>query len=222
MSKATRKATAYEYLRQSILSQRLKPGQPLIEIEIASDLGMSRTPVREALRELSQEGLVETFPNRGAVVRVLSADELLDIFDIKIRLEGLCAARAAEHNGPEVAQKLTHFIEQMETAAKCDDLQRYLQADDAYHAAIYEGAQNERACQIVGELNAQWHRMRIGMLVIESRMETAVAEHRLIADSIARSDATSADKAMQIHLENLRNEIRTHLEALSIHIRSSF
>jgi DNA-binding GntR family transcriptional regulator len=212
MSATTRKSTAYDFLKQAILNQRYPPGQTLVEATIADELGMSRTPVREAIRELSREGLVETIPNRGAIVRALSPQELLDIFDIKIRLEGLCAARAAERNGPATASKLLRATKAMAAAAKAKDRQAYLQADEAYHAAIYAGAQNERAHQIVSDLNAQWHRLRAGMAAIESRMETAVEEHRRIAEAIGAGDAEAAETAMRVHLENLRDEVRILLE----------
>lgn len=208
----TLKHTAYNFLKQAILNRRFEPGQVLVEEDIAEELGMSRTPVREAIRELSREGLVGTSPNRRAVVRTLSIRELLDIFDIKVRLEGLCAARAAERSGPDTAAKLFQAMDAMGVAAAAKDKIAYLQADEAYHAAIYEGAQNERAQQIVTDLNAQWHRMRAGMAAIESRMETAIEEHRRIAEAIHAGDAEAAETSMRTHLENLRNEIRSLLE----------
>ena len=211
-----RKSVAYDYVKQAILSQRYIPGQTLIEESIASELGMSRTPVREALRELSREGLVETAPNRGAVVRSLSVRELLDIFDIKIRLEGLCAARAAERGGPATAAKLVKAATAMAAAARASDKRAYLQADEAYHAAIYAGAQNERAHQIISDLNAQWHSLQAGMAAIESRMETAVVEHRRIAAAIEAGDAVAAETAMRVHLENLLAEIRILLQDFGV------
>lgn len=208
----TRKTAAYNFLREAILNRRYAPGQVLIEETIATELGMSRTPVREAIRELSREGLVGTSPNKRAVVRSLTTRELMDIFDIKVRLEGLCAARAAERSGPVTAAKLVEATRAMDVAARARDKQAYLRADEAYHAAVYEGAQNERAHQIVADLNAQWHRMRAGMAAIESRMETAVDEHCRIAEAIGAGDANAAENAMRVHLENLRSEVQGLLE----------
>jgi DNA-binding GntR family transcriptional regulator len=208
----TRKHQAYQFLKREILSQRFLPGQPLIEDAIAGELGISRTPVREAIRELSREGLVETSPNRRTVVHILNMDELLDIFDIKIRLEGLCAAHAAERSGKTTAQELYKALKAMTAAAKTHDKQAYLRADETYHTAIYTGAKSERIKQIITNLNTQWHHMRQGMAAIESRMETAVEEHRRIADAISVGDSVAAETAMRIHLENLRDQIRTMLE----------
>jgi DNA-binding GntR family transcriptional regulator len=104
----SRKATAYEYIKHAILTGHYLPGAALPEETLASELGTSRTPVREALRELSREGLVDTLPNKGATVKILSADDLLDIFDIKIRVEGLCAANAARRSGPATAKLVKH------------------------------------------------------------------------------------------------------------------
>lgn len=212
----TRKIKAYDFLRRGILDQSFPPGHTLVEEGIAAQLDMSRTPVREALRELSRDGLVEIAPNRAAVVRSLSSKELLDIFDIKIRLEGLCAARAAERNASATSAKLVKATKAMSASAKTRDRQAYLRADESFHSAIYAGAQNERAHQIVNDLNAQWQRVQAGMLVIESRMETAVEEHRRIAEAIGSGDADEAEVAMRVHLENLRDEIRVLLETLFV------
>ena len=209
----TRKIQATEFIRHAILSGQYSPGQTLTEGDLAREIGVSRTPVREAINILSQEGLVETTPNRGAMVRSLSAQELLDIFDIKIRLEGLCAARAAERSGTATADRLYHALETMSAASKSHDRVAYLNADESFHAAIYEGAHNEHAHKIVVDLNGLWHRVRAGMLVIESRMETAVEEHRTIANAIAASDAERAESAMRVHLERLRDEIKIVLES---------
>ena len=212
MAQDTRKHKAYHFLRNAILNQRYAPGQPLVESAIANELSISRTPVREAIRELSREGLVETNSNRRAIVRALTTDELLDIFDIKIRLEGLCASHAAERSARATAQELARATKAMAAAAKTRNREAYLAADESYHAAIYAGAQSERVKQIITDLNAQWHRMRQGMAAIESRMETAVEEHRRIAEAIGAGDAQAAETAMRVHLENLRDEIRRALE----------
>lgn len=212
MAQDTRKHLAYRFLKTAILEQKYSPGQALLEESIATELGISRTPVREAIRELSREGLVETNPNRRAVVRTLSTLEMLDIFEIKIRLEGLCAAHAAERSAKTTAQELNKTLKAMLAAAKNHDKQAYLRADEAFHAAIYAGAKNDRVKEIIADLNAQWHRMRQGMAAIESRMETAVEEHRRIAQAIGAGDGPEAEMAMRIHLENLRDQVRNMLE----------
>jgi len=217
----SRKATAYEYIKHAILTGRYLPGAGLPEETLASELGTSRTPVREALRELSREGLVDTLPNKGATVKILSAEDLLDIFDIKIRVEGLCAGNAARRSGPATAAKLLKLTDAMDKAARSGNRHDYLQADEAFHRAIYEGAKSERAYHIIGDLNAQWHRMRQGMAAIESRMNTAVGEHRRIANAIEAGNAELAETAMHEHLEQLRDNIRTLLQDFSLPVGQS-
>jgi DNA-binding GntR family transcriptional regulator len=214
----TRKATAYEFLKRAILSGRYSPGQSLIEESIATELGTSRTPIREAIRELGREGLIEIAPNKGARVRVLSAEDLLDIFDIKMRVEGLCAAKAARRSGQAIAARLSEAILAMEAAAKLNDRKAYLIADEKFHQAVYEGAKSDHAYHIVSELNAQWHRMRQGMAAIECRMKTAVEEHRRIARAIEAHDAEAAELAMREHLEQLRDQVRMLLQDYSLPI----
>lgn len=219
MPSPSRKTVAYEHLKQAILARRLTSGQPIVEETIAQELGISRTPVREAIRELSREGLVETIQNKGTFVKGLSAQDLLDIFDIKIRLEGLCAARAAQNDGPAIAQRLFRATEAMAEAARTNDRNAYLRADEAYHHAIYEGTQSERVQRIIADLNTQWHQARPGMAVLEARMAVAVDEHRQIAEAIHAGDSDAAERAMRVHLENLRNEIRGVLEDFVIPLR---
>jgi DNA-binding GntR family transcriptional regulator len=216
MAGVTYKAIAYEYIRRSILDGLYLPGASLVEAAIAEELGTSRTPVREAIRELGREGLIEIAPHKGARVKVLSSDDLLDIFDIKIRVEGLCAASAARRSGPATAAKLFEATAAMEAAAKANNRRTYLQADEEYHRAIYEGAKSERARHIVEGLNAQWHRMRQGMAAIESRMQTSAEEHRRIAAAIEAGNAELAETAMREHLEQLRDEIDSMLREFSL------
>jgi DNA-binding GntR family transcriptional regulator len=206
------KVLAYEYIKQGILSRRYSPRQSLVEGAIAKQLGVSRTPVREALRELGSEGLVEIIPHRGAFVRVLTMEELLEIFDVKIRLEGLCAARAAERSGPATAAKLFGATEAMAAAALSKDSRAYRKSDEFFHASIYEGAQSRQICRIIDDLNGQWYRMREGVAAIESRMGAAVLEHREIAEAIRAGDGAGAEAAMRVHLENLRDEIQSLLQ----------
>jgi DNA-binding GntR family transcriptional regulator len=209
---------AYEFLKRGILGGHYHPGQTLIEESVATELGTSRTPVREAIRELSREGLVELIPNKGAQVRILSAQDLLEIFDIKIRVEGLCAANAARKSGPAIASKLFEATLAMETAARSSDRKAYLSADEKFHELIYEGAKSEHAYHIVSELNALWHRMRQGMAAIGCRMKTSVEEHRRIAKAIESHDAEGAEAAMRDHLEQLRDQVRMLLEDYSVPI----
>ncbi len=216
MAGVTRKAIAYGYIRRAILDGVYLPGANLVEEAIAEELGTSRTPVREAIHELGREGLVEMTPHKGARVRVLSSEDLLDIFDIKIRIEGLCAGSAARRSGQATAAKLFEAAAAMESAAKANNRKAYLHADEEYHRAIYEGAKSERAHHIVEGLNAQWHRMRQGMAAIESRMQTSVVEHRGIALAIESGNGDLAERAMREHLEQLRDEIGSLLREFSL------
>ncbi len=213
-SDGTRKHLAYNFLKRAILDGRYPPGQIVLEETVAGKLKISRTPVREAIRELSREGLIETRPNRRARVRILNSDDLLEIFDIKIRLEGLCAARAAERSNKTTVRELEVALEAMTAASKTRDRHAYLTADEAFHSAIYAGAKGERTHQIINYLNSQWHRLRQGMTTIESRMATSLEEHRRIAEAIGEGEPSAAEAAMMVHLENLRDEIRTALELI--------
>jgi DNA-binding GntR family transcriptional regulator len=218
MRTISRKEAAYEHIRQAIMSGRCSPGQDLVEETLAKELGVSRTPVREALRELEQEGLVEIIPFKGARVMTQTIKDIFDIFDIKIRLEGLCASHAATRSSKATSAKLLEEAKAMALAAKSRDMKAYLESDERYHQAIYEGAKSERARKIIEDLNAQWHRMHQGMAAIESRMDTAAEEHRRIAEAIKSGDAELSESEMRNHLENLRHAIKVLVDEFPLPI----
>ena len=209
-----RQEQAYSRLKDAILSLELRPGEPVVEKEWAERLGMSRTPVREALHRLEHEGLVTNDRRHGWLVYSLSLDDIRQIFDIKIVLEGLAARLAAQQLTEEQATRLRRALEDIASVTEDHDLDAWHIADQAFHQVLFEAAGNPRLQQIVNSLNSQMHRIRAGHLALEGRMARSLEEHRTIAEAILSGDGQAAKEAMHTHLQDLRDSVVNVLERL--------
>ena len=201
---------AYNYVKKLILSTKLKPGEIISEQSLAEELGISRTPVREALRKLEQEGLIVSNKRRKQVF-ILTMKDMEEIFDIKEVLESNIARWAAEKGKDEDVEKLLKVVKDMKLIARkklSQNFQKFndewLKKDEEYHTLLFKMAGNKRAENVIRNLNHQWHRLRLGILAIEGRLEKSAKEHEKIAIAIAKRDPQAAEKAMKEHLRNLR------------------
>ncbi len=214
VAEGTLENKAYEFIKSAIFSMKLRPGQPLVDNELAERLQVSRTPIREALRRLETEGLVVHEPHRGWAVYSLTLDDIHQIFDLKEALEGLAARRAAERMNEEDAHELLQVVERMEEASRSGDRDAWMALDVQYHDIIFRVAGNQRLEQIISNLNDQWQRLRIGHLAVEGRIERSSAEHRRIAEAIAAHDGDQAEAMMRQHLDNLKVSLVSLLKNL--------
>ena len=213
--------TAYEAIRQQILSMKIKPGEIVSENNLSKQLGISRTPIREALKKLELDGLIIS-ANRRKRVFILTIHEIEEIFDLKIAIEGSIARWAAERAQKKERDELQQIVDKMERFANIVPDQNYeveawvddwLKVDNRYHDLLFLMARNKRAEQIIKNLNDQWHRLRIGILAMEGRIQKSVKEHHAIARAILDSDASEAELSMQEHLRNLKKMITTIMSA---------
>lgn len=205
---------AYVWIKERILNFHFKPGESLTDREIAEELGMSRTPVREALRLLEHEGLLMSSPRRGWQVRPLGLEDIREIFDVKIVLESAMARWAAACPDQEKRRALQECLARMKEATAQKDTQAWVRADIDLHNVIFEMAGNRRAARIIQQLNEQWWRVRIGLVSMEGRMERSLHEHEAIVASILAGDEEAAERQMREHLEGVRQElldVLTHL-----------
>jgi len=191
-----------EALREAIVTGVLEPGERLMEIQLAEELGVSRTPIREAIRKLELEGFVVMIPRKGAYVAGVSYKDVKDVFEIRAALEGLAAGLAAE--------KITdEEIEQMERVLhyekEPDNLEEMVQSDTDFHALLYKASRNEKLIWILGNLREQIQRFRSTSLAVPGRVKNAIAEHREILEAIARHDVKEAQALATAHIENAAN-----------------
>jgi DNA-binding GntR family transcriptional regulator len=203
---------AYEGIKDLILTMAIKPGETVSENKLARHLGISRTPVREALNRLEQEGLVISSHRRKRAF-VLSIAEVEEIFDLKIAIERSVARWASERGDAADRARFDEAMRRMEgiASARPESAEKieawhhaWLEADIRYHDALFAMAGNHRCEQIIDTVNDHWHRLRLGILAIEDRIEKSVLEHRRIADAVLGGDGGLAEALMTEHLQNLK------------------
>lgn len=191
-----------EALREAIISGVLEPGERLMEIQLAEEMGVSRTPVREAIRKLELEGFVIMIPRKGAYVAGVSHKDVKDVFEIRAALEGLAAGLAAEKVTEEE-------IEQMERALHYEQepktVEEMVESDTDFHALLYKASRNERLIQILANLREQIQRFRTTSLAVPGRVKNAIQEHRAMVDAIARHDVEEAQRLATEHIESAAN-----------------
>lgn len=200
---------AYQQIKEWILEMRYKPGDVLSETELTAELGMSRTPIREALRWLRHDGLLQWIPGKGSVVYGASLHDIEEIFDIKESLEGTVARLAARHRPKEAVVGLEAAVQAMRDAVEREDHEAWRQADAAFHQHLFAAAGNKRAEQIIRNLNEQWHRLRVGLMALDGRTRESTEEHMRILEAIKAGDEQAAEQAMREHLARLRRVLLT-------------
>ena len=201
----------YFTLEEEIINGTLKCGDNLTEVALSKRLGVSRTPLRAALHRLAEEGLVEIVPNRGAVVVGVTNDDLVDIYKIRMRLEGLASSEAAAKVTEEQKKELRELVELSEYYIKKKDAERLKELDGKFHNIIFEASGNRLLRKTLSELHRNIKGYRKLSLTVPERLEKSVMEHREILRAIERGDSAEADRLTALHigaaLENLSGVI---------------
>lgn len=200
-----------DYLREAILRGDIKPGEHVRQEDVAQRLGASRLPVREALRMLEAEGLVEHEANKGARVPRLDMHEVDVIYQMRERLEPLALAESIPRVTELDVRRLRHLQEQIEAG---DDVGRFLELDREFHLLTYSGCQIEQLSSMVRRLwnSTQHYRRAFVSLSGPGRMWVINAEHRLLLDAIERHDTTDAERYLSGHIRRTRVELNRHPE----------
>ena len=198
----------FENLRDAIITQVLKPGERLMEIQLADEMGVSRTPVREAIRKLELEGLVVMVPRKGAYVAGVSMKDIHEVYEVRSALEMLAVTLAAERITDEELNALVQqVLRESEEEAKKDgsDLDNIIYIDSSFHDIIYQAARNQRLVQFVNILQEQLQRFRAASLARPGRSKTALEEHKQIVEALSERNGELASKLAQEHIENAEN-----------------
>jgi DNA-binding GntR family transcriptional regulator len=192
-----------EALREAILNGTLQPRERLMEIQLAEELGVSRTPIREALRKLELEGFIIMIPRKGAYVADFSLRDLEDTFEVRKSLEGLAAELCAERATEEEIVEMEQLLQQKAIAIENNDMAQLLEVDTAFHEILYRASRNERLRTIISNLREQIERFRIASLQYPGRMKRSLEEHRAILAAIRARDGKIANHLAQDHIENV-------------------
>lgn len=203
---------AYERLKDAIRHANLQPGQPLPESRLSKILGISRTPVREALQQLAQEGLVQIIPGRVVTVAAHSVQEVLNVVHLRSLLEPELVRLAAETITDEALDELWQSLSDMETAVENDDREGWSKADTSYHETLGEACPNG----LLSEMSLQMRNRVHHLAVVDSqtnpaRLAACTREHREIVEAIAARDPQAAEEAMRRHIDKLRMSLFNRL-----------
>jgi DNA-binding GntR family transcriptional regulator len=211
-SDGARQQEAYEQIRQEILDANYPAGAPLSEYQLAERIGVSRTPVREALKRLQQEGLVHAVARRGTFVAEIDVEDVVEIYEIRDKLEVFAATMAATRMDREVARRLLAETEVVGRASSARRIALAREEDLHVHKEIIASTANRRLIQILATLDDQVHRIRALALAGDPRIEATLREHAAIIGAIIRGDSDAAGDAMRSHLRAARdNAIRLAL-----------
>ncbi|GAB6085624.1 GntR family transcriptional regulator [Alkaliphilus crotonatoxidans] len=205
----------FENLREAILEGKLEPGQRMMEIQLAEQLGVSRTPVREAIRKLELEGLVVMIPRKGAYVADVSIKDIMEVLEIRVVIEGLAASLAAERMTDEELDELEMLFYQFKQCYQKDDIEGMIQKDVEFHDRIFTSARNNKLTQISQGLSEQIYRFRVNYISEYNKAKALVEEHQAILEALHQRDAEKVYECATKHIENVSN----HMMESVLHIK---
>jgi DNA-binding GntR family transcriptional regulator len=194
-------------LEEEILNGDLKKGDTLTENSLSARLGVSRTPVRAALHHLAEEGLVKIEANRGVTVVGVSESDLIDIYTIRMRLEGLASRQAAKSISAKDLEELRESVELSEFYIRKRDTEHLKELDSKFHEIIYRASSNPRLDKILSELHRNIRVYRKLSLSVSDRLERSVEEHREILSAIESGNADEADRLMTDHIRQAMESV---------------
>ena len=192
----------FNTLREAILRGDLVPGERLMELQLAAKLGVSRTPIREAIRMLEQEGLAITIPRKGAIVAGMTEKDMQDVLEIREALEELSVQVACDKITDEEVAKLRENMENFETSLKSGDLKRMAEADVEFHDVIYQATDNPKLINMLNNLREQMYRYRVEYLKNPSNHEQLLREHEAIYRGIMAKDKDAVTEMIRKHISN--------------------
>lgn len=193
-------------LEQEIFTGALKPGDRLDEQSLAQRFSVSRTPVREALRQLSASGLIEVRPRQGAVVSVITLPRLIEMFEVMAELEGMCARLAARRMTEAERARLRQIVEEAAVFAESVDLDAYYVNNRDFHDAIYAGSHNQTLEEMTRSLHHRTAPYRRHQLNRPGRVHESLAEHKTVVEAVLAGDPEAAGRAMHRHV-NVQGDV---------------
>jgi DNA-binding GntR family transcriptional regulator len=202
----------YEILKRAILFQEIGPGQKIDEEDVAKQLGVSRTPIRESLCRLENEGIVKIIPRRGAFVVRHSKESIVEILLVREVLEGFAARLAVGHIDERAIEEMRSLFKDFSEANIRDRSKDYAQADLKFHTLIVKKSQNSWLMSIMNILNDHIQMLRLRTVALEGRPEHSLLEHRKIIEALERRNPASAESLMRRHIQNVRKSVLRNIE----------
>ena len=206
---------AYQELKKGIIGLLFKPGQPLYERELSERLGVSRTPVREALQLLEREGWVRTVPWKGVYVSEISAQDMEEVLQLRCANEALVVELVTSRITDEQVQELEAIFKEQRSRLLSENNQAFIDSDRDFHMRLAEMSGNRRLTQLLLTLSDQMRRLGVQAVTIPGRVNGTMEEHRKILDALRERDTQKAREAMVFHIENTRTAVISALQSES-------
>jgi len=210
----TLRDVVFKSIRDAILSGSLKAGERLMEKNLADKLGVSRTPIREALRKLEIEGFIEMVPRKGAVVKEVTPTEIADVLEIRASLEALAAKIACSKLTEQTKEDLNNKKEEFKLAAKDNNVDLMAEKDVAFHDIIYSATGNEKLIHILNNLREQLYRYRLIYLYDKNYIGNIIEEHEKISAAIIEGNASKAEELSLNHIYNQQKAVLSSLKKI--------
>lgn len=198
----------FKTLRDAILRGKLKPGERLMELKLASELGVSRTPIREAIRMLEQEGLAITIPRKGAEVAKMTEKDMEDVLQIREALDALAVQIACDKMTEQQLSKLSFEVKSFKRSIEANDLQRIISCDVEFHDIIYQSTNNPKLISLINSLREQMYRYRVEYLKDPKNYPVLSKEHEDIARALNERDKEKVTKLMSEHIRNQAEAVK--------------
>ncbi|WP_053955379.1 GntR family transcriptional regulator [Inediibacterium massiliense] len=202
----------FNILREDILNGKYTEGEKLGEAKLAEELGVSRTPVREALKQLELDGIVENKPNRGVMVLGISKQDIEDIFTIRTAIEGIAARWAVERITNDEVRQLTESYELMEFYTFKNDIEKFSEINTIFHEIIYKATKSRYLEQVLKDFQYYMKQTRRRSLQVEGRMKISLQEHKAILDAFLNKDKEGAQKALANHIANSKKNVENNTD----------
>lgn len=192
----------FQTLREAILKGELKPGERLMELQLASRLGVSRTPIREAIRMLELEGLAVTMPRKGAEVARMTEKDMEDVLQIRKALDELAVGLACDNMTEESLEQIYGALKNFEESTRSRDVKKIAQADVEFHDTIYQAADNPKLVNMLNNLREQMYRYRVEYLKNDTVYPRLIEEHEKIYEGLKRKDKETVVEIVSHHVMN--------------------
>lgn len=202
----------YEIVKQRLLSQQLEPGTKLREEDLADQLGVSRTPVREAINKLEREGLVEIIPRYGTFVPNISPKDVEEIYQLRETLEGLAMRLALPRFSRNKLLELTRIHKECEAPIEKGDFDPFIRVDTAFHHLLVKLSKNERLIRLMSNLDNQIRLGRLESFSVPGRAKKSLEEHETVIEAMLKGDADEAEELLRQHSRNAKENILRFLK----------
>jgi DNA-binding GntR family transcriptional regulator len=205
---------AYEIIRERILNETYAPKEPLVESALAEELGVGRNTIRQALLHLESDKLIELQENRSAIVKYPTKQEVIHLFEIRERLEGLIAYFDAKDLSDEDLNMLKGYIDEMKQYLSQGKLVEYSATNVKFHQVLYDGCTNKEGVKLLKNINLQLRRYKRRTILITGRGDNSCKEHERIFEALCRRDSDAAEAAMRVHISNVRKTLIENYDIL--------